>query len=96
MERGIWHRMGDLGYFDSEDGCGSAAEGHRVQIGSNASSPSQRGTLQHPPQVFRTALVGPTRGDGKRVAALCVEFEDGLSRSEQMKTWELRDIQDTR
>ena len=34
-ERGIWHRMGDLGYFDSEGRlwfCGRKA--HRVQIGS--------------------------------------------------------------
>ena len=39
--------------------------------------------------------MGPTCGDGKRVAALCVEFEDGLSRSEQMKTLEeLKDIWD--
>ena len=56
---------------------------------------SNRSPLQHPSKGFRTALVGPTRADGKRVAALCVEFEDGLSRPEQMKTLEeLKDIRD--
>ena len=95
-ERGIWHRMGDLGYFDTEGRlwfCGRKA--HRVQIGSKClfTIPTEAPFNTHPRSFEQRLWDLPVAM--KRVAALCVEFEDGLSRSEQMKTLEeLKDIRD--
>ena len=95
---GVWHRMGDLGYFDEQGRlwfCGRKA--HRVQIGSKClfSIPTEAPFNTHP-KVFRTALVGPTNRENKRVAALCVEFEQGLSPQEQTQTLEeLKEIRDS-
>ena len=57
-ERGIWHRMGDLGYFDSEGRlwfCGRKA--HRVQIGSKClfTIPTEAPFNTHP-KVFEPRL----------------------------------------
>lgn len=95
---GTWHRMGDLGYFDTQGRlwfCGRKA--HRVQIGSKClfTIPTEAPFNTHP-NVFRTALVGPTNKENKRVAALCVEFEEGLSANEQTQTLEeLKAIRDS-
>jgi acyl-CoA synthetase (AMP-forming)/AMP-acid ligase II len=77
----LWHRMGDLGYFDESDRlwfCGRKS--HRVE--------TPRGTLftdqvepifNKVPGVFRTALVG-VRRSGVSYPVVCVELDDAADR----------------
>lgn len=56
----IWHRMGDLGYFDESDRlwfCGRAAERVETEAGLLFTDRVEAIFNQHP-KVFRTALVG--------------------------------------
>ncbi len=75
-EGGIWHRMGDVGYFDDRGRlwfCGRKA--HRVDTreGTLFTIPCERIFNTHP-KVRRTALVGVDR-NGMRFPLLCVELE---------------------
>src|SRR5205823_8672131 len=78
----IRHRMGDLGYFDSEENlwfCGRKA--HRVKVGEQKLYSIQcEHIFNKHPDVFRTALV---EVNGK--AVLCVESEKGGNPSDQIK-----------
>ncbi|MFM9970351.1 MAG: fatty acid CoA ligase family protein, partial [Burkholderiales bacterium] len=72
----FFHRMGDLGYFDAHGRlwfCGRKA--HRVvtQTGTKYTIPCEA-VFNVDPRVYRTALVGVTRG-GTIKPVLCVELE---------------------
>jgi acyl-CoA synthetase (AMP-forming)/AMP-acid ligase II len=73
---GVYHRMGDLGYIDAKGRiwfCGRKS--HRVVTPSGTlyTIPSE-GVFNGHPAVYRTALVGVTRG-GATEPVLCVERE---------------------
>ncbi len=71
----VWHRMGDLGYFDEHGRiwiCGRKS--HRVVTSSGTKFTLQcEGVFNSHPAVFRTALVGVGDGDTKQLV-LCVEL----------------------
>lgn len=72
----IWHRMGDVGYFD-ETGriwyCGR--KGHRVVTPTQTLYTEMvEGVFNTVPGVFRTALVGVSR-NGITYPVVCVEYE---------------------
>ncbi len=76
----LWHRMGDLGYFDERGRlwfCGRKS--HRVTTpeGTLFTIPCE-GVYNTHPAVFRTALVGVTR-DGRTTPVICVEREPGMA-----------------
>lgn len=87
----VWHRMGDLGYYDAQGRlwfCGRKA--HRVTSASGDlfTVPCEAIFNQHP-KVRRTALVGVgERGNQRPV--LCVELEAGASTDESGLFDELR------
>lgn len=70
----IWHRMGDLGYFDSQGRiwfCGRKAE--RVEVsGRTYYSDCCEGVFNSLPNVFRTALIG-LKQNGRTFPAIVVE-----------------------
>lgn len=73
---GIWHRMGDVGYLDEKGRlwmCGRKS--HRVDLEDRTlfTVPCEAPFNLHP-AVFRSALVGVSRG-GKTVPVICVELE---------------------
>ena len=73
-EKGFWHRMGDLGYFDDRGRlwfCGRKAHRVRTADGEMATIPVE-GIFNAHASVKRTALVG-VRGE----PVLCVELEPG-------------------
>lgn len=85
-ERGVIHRMGDLGYLDASGRlwfCGRKA--HRIQAASGlVPAVPVEGVFNEHPDVFRTALVGVgTRGS--EVPVLCVEMEPGKRWSPQVE-----------
>lgn len=72
----VWHRMGDLGYFDDEGRlwfCGRKS--HRVRLADETlyTIPCEAVFNVHP-KVFRTALVGVNVA-GRTEPLLCVELE---------------------
>lgn len=78
-EDGIWHRMGDLGYFDA---CGRlwfcGRKAHRVVSAERVYfSVACEGIFNAHPAVFRSALVGVADADGAVQPQLCVELEPG-------------------
>lgn len=80
----IWHRMGDLGYFDSQGRlwfCGRKS--HRVQTRSGTlfTEPTEAIFNNHP-HVFRSALVGVGAVPEQR-PVLCIEPEKHLSRQDK-------------
>lgn len=73
---GVWHRMGDVGYFDPQGRlwfCGRKS--HRVVLDDETlfTDPVE-GIFNEHPAVFRTALVGVRRG-GRMEPVVCVERE---------------------
>lgn len=85
----IAHRMGDLGYFDEHGRlwfCGRKS--HRVVTPERTyfTEPVE-GIFNAHPQVFRTALVGVTRG-GMMQPVLCVELEAEARRASKAKLTE--------
>lgn len=85
-EGAVWHRMGDVGYFDDRGRlwyCGRKA--HRVVAGEKTlfTLPCERIFDTHP-AVRRTALVGVAR-DGTTRPVLCVELERRAGRAEQRR-----------
>lgn len=73
---GVWHRMGDVGYFDPQGRlwfCGRKT--HRVELDSGpVFTDPVEGVFNEHPAVFRTALVG-VRRSGQMQAVVCVERE---------------------
>jgi len=91
--RGVWHRMGDLGYLDEQGRiwfCGRKS--HRVQTadGDMYTIPCEAVFNTHP-KVFRTALVG-IGAIGQQKPVLCVELEKDIDANEQQIRQELLDI----
>lgn len=83
-QRGIWHRMGDLGYLDSSGRlwfCGRKA--HRVSSADGLlfTIPCEAVFNQHP-QVARSALVGVGPA-GRQHPVLCVELRADLRRTDR-------------
>ena len=83
-ERGVWHRMGDVGYLDNTGRiwfCGRKS--HRVVTPDETlfTIPVE-GVFNVHPLVLRTALVGVGRQWNQR-PVLCVELEKGTRKGEQ-------------
>ncbi|MBB3342551.1 olefin beta-lactone synthetase [Luteimonas sp. RC10] len=82
----IVHRMGDLGYFDSEGRlwfCGR--KGHRVVTASGTLCTEQvEPVFNVHPDVARTALVGVGPA-GRQTPVLCVELQPGVGKSEDAR-----------
>ncbi|MFO0917266.1 MAG: fatty acid CoA ligase family protein [Planctomycetaceae bacterium] len=71
-----WHRMGDVGYFDAQGRlwfCGRKSQRVVTATRTYFTDPVE-GIFNTHPAVFRTALVGITRG-GQVEPVLCVELE---------------------
>ena len=90
----IVHRMGDLGYFDTEGRlwfCGR--KGHRVVTPTGTLCTEQvEPVFNVHPEVRRTALVG-VGAKGAQTPVLCVELEAGIAKTEQSRIGdELRHI----
>jgi acyl-CoA synthetase (AMP-forming)/AMP-acid ligase II len=76
--KGVFHRMGDLGYFDERCRlwfCGRKSQRVRASGGDLYTIPCEAVFNTHP-AVFRTALVGVPRG-AVTEPVLCVELEPG-------------------
>ncbi len=89
----LWHRMGDVGYFDAEGRlwfCGRKS--HRVQCGPRTlfTIPCERVFDTHP-DVRRTALVG-VRRNGETVPVLFIERNEHSAGPRQKLEDELREI----
>ena len=89
----VWHRMGDVGYFDGQGRlwmCGR--KGHRVEAekGTMYTIPCEAVFNTHP-AVRRSALVGVTRGSST-MPVLCIERERGAKIDTEALTKELLEI----
>jgi acyl-CoA synthetase (AMP-forming)/AMP-acid ligase II len=83
---GVFHRMGDLGYFDDCGRlwfCGRKSQRVRTAAGELYTIPCE-GIFNTHPAVFRTALVGVPGGDGSE-PVLCVELEPGQQPTEALR-----------
>ncbi len=82
----VVHRMGDLGYFDTEGRlwfCGR--KGHRVVTATGTLCTEQvEPVFNVHPEVRRTALVG-VGVKGAQTPVLCVELEAGIAKTEQSR-----------
>ncbi|MBO0697560.1 MAG: AMP-binding protein [Zavarzinella sp.] len=80
----LWHRMGDVGYFDDRGRlwyCGRKA--HRVDTPDGTLFPDQvEPVFNTVPGVYRTALVG-VRRRGITYPVICVELEDAAGRADR-------------
>ncbi len=75
---GLWHRMGDLGYFDERGRlwfCGRKSQRVQTATGLLLTVPCE-GVFNAHPAVRRSALVG-VRLAGSTIPVLCVELERG-------------------
>lgn len=80
----FWHRMGDLGYFDTEGRlwfCGRKS--HRVVLNETETlfTIPCEAVFNALPPVYRSALVG-VQADNKIIPVLCVELEPTLTKDE--------------
>lgn len=76
----LWHRMGDVGYRDTEGKlwfCGRKAERVFLEDGETLFTECVEAVFNRHPKVFRTALIGLKDRRGNRVAALVIEPEKG-------------------
>jgi acyl-CoA synthetase (AMP-forming)/AMP-acid ligase II len=90
----VWHRMGDVGYFDDQGRlwmCGR--KGHRVdaETGPMYTIPCEAVFNTHP-AVRRSALVGISTPGGHRTPVLCVERAQEAAIEEGRLTEELLEI----
>jgi len=77
---GVWHRMGDLGYFDAQGRlwfCGRKSHRVRTAEGDLFTEPLER-IFNTQPGVRRTALVGIGPA-GQQTPVICVELEAATS-----------------
>jgi acyl-CoA synthetase (AMP-forming)/AMP-acid ligase II len=85
----VWHRMGDVGYLDEKGRlwyCGRKSQ--RVGTAGETLFPDQvEAVFNAHPEVFRTALVGVTRGTDT-IPVLCAELNSrhGKHRRERIRT----------
>ena len=90
----IWHRMGDVGYFDAQGRLWYVGrKAHRVETGNGVFYPEiVEGVFNAHPRVRRTALVG-VRINGKAVPGICVELPPELGKEDWKRIrFELRDL----
>jgi len=89
---GIWHRMGDVGYFDERDRfwfCGRMSQ--RVTTGANTANGSTMYTIpceaifNRHPDVFRSALVGVGPPGSQRPAIVVEPHSGRLPRGKQRR-----------
>jgi acyl-coenzyme A synthetase/AMP-(fatty) acid ligase len=85
---GIWHRMGDVGYFDDQGRlwmCGR--KGHRVETASETffSLPCEA-IFNNSPDVFRSALVGVKR-NGTVEPVIIIELDPMQQYTKSTLTW---------
>ncbi len=81
----VWHRMGDLGYFDPQGRlwyCGRKSHRVATKETTHFTDPCENVFNAHP-AVYRTALVGVERG-GQVEPVLCVELDEA-SRSASLE-----------
>lgn len=77
---GVWHRMGDLGYFDGQGRlwfCGRKSHRVRTTDGDLYTEPIER-VFNALPEVRRTALVG-IGSAGQQRPVICVELAEGVA-----------------
>ena len=82
----VRHRMGDLGYLDGEGRiwfCGRKSQRVVTSERTLYTIPCE-GVFNAHPDVFRSALVGVTRG-GRTVPVICVELERGARRRDRAR-----------
>ena len=90
----VWHRMGDVGYFDAQGRLWYVGRKvHRVETGNGVFYPEiVEGVFNAHPRVRRTALVG-VRINGKAVPGICVELAPEMSKADWKRIrFELRDL----
>jgi acyl-CoA synthetase (AMP-forming)/AMP-acid ligase II len=90
----IWHRMGDVGYFDAQGRLWYVGRKvHRVETGNGVFYPEiVEGVFNAHSRVRRTALVG-VRINGKAVPGICVELAPELGKEDWKRIrFELRDL----
>ena len=76
--KGLWHRMGDLGFFDQKGRlwfCGRKSQRVITESGTLFTIPCE-GVFNTHPDVYRTALAG-VNVHGTIQPVLCVELEEG-------------------
>lgn len=86
----IWHRMGDVGWRDDQGRiwfCGRKTHRVATEAGETMFTVSSEKVFDTHPDVYRSALVGPSQGP-----TLCVELEVGTTRSWSAIESELREI----
>ncbi len=93
-EKGFWHRIGDVGYFDNNKRlwfCGRKA--HRVvsQKGVMDTIPCEAIINEHP-CVYRSALVGLDQGDDYEIPAIIIELTEQTDRSADIVLQEVRQL----
>jgi acyl-CoA synthetase (AMP-forming)/AMP-acid ligase II len=83
----VWHRMGDLGYFDEQGRlwfCGRKR--HRVQTPTQTYFSVQvEGIFDAEADIWRTALVGVPDKTGVQQLVLCIEFQPGQTPKDRSK-----------
>lgn len=85
-DRGFFHRMGDLGYFDNQGRlwfCGRKSQRVKADSGVHFTVPCEFVFNAHP-SVFRSALV-PVSIAGKIQPALCVQLEKHVKRHDRKR-----------
>ena len=92
----IWHRMGDLGYFDDQGRiwfCGRKAE--RVESGGKTyHTDCCEGVFNTVPQVFRSALIG-LRQNSRTIPSIVVEpLKSAFPQTEKERSQFIEDLQE--
>lgn len=83
---GLWHRMGDVGYFDAQGRlwfCGRKVHRVRTPQGTLFTEPCEEVFNTHP-AVFRSALVA-VQQNGHSTPVLCVQLEEHARHNEHEK-----------
>ncbi len=90
----VWHRMGDVGYFDEQGRlwfCGRKAHRVRTESGTLFTVPCEAIFNQHP-HVYRSALVG-MREPGRQMPVMCIQLESSdTGADKETLTRELLDL----
>ncbi len=91
---GFWHRLGDVGYLDSESRlwfCGRKAHRVHCRSGIMYTIPCESIINEHQ-AVYRSALVGIDQADGFELPALIVELNKKTKQSKDIILSEIRQL----
>ncbi len=83
----MWHRMGDVGYFDDQRRlwfCGRKAQRVITENGTLFTVPCEAIFNQHP-QVYRSALVGVGDPTPRRIPVICIELEPSARKTNRQQ-----------